>query len=228
MSIDRTLLLGEGSGAQQPHTATVSSVGISMPSLFNVSGSPVTTAGTLAVTLNTVAKNLVFAGPATGVDAIPTMRALVALDLGAGTADATTFLRGDLTWANVAASPAGADHQVQFNDAGSFGASSVFLFDGSKAAIGSPIHATAMLKVVSLETGGYAPAIQGLNDATSGAGVGGYFGSKRGYGIVIFNTDTGNTQGALLAYSSTNIATAPAIHINRQASTANTDLPARS
>jgi len=62
-------------------TGTVTSVGLSLPSIFSVSGSPVTSSGTLTGTFNTQAAALVFAGPATGSAATPTFRALVASDL---------------------------------------------------------------------------------------------------------------------------------------------------
>jgi len=62
-------------------TGTVTSVSLSLPSIFSVSGSPVTSSGTLTGTLNTQAAALVFAGPATGSAATPTFRALVASDL---------------------------------------------------------------------------------------------------------------------------------------------------
>lgn len=61
---------------------TVSSVALSLPSsLFSVSGSPVTGGGTLTGTLATQPANRVLAGPASGADAAPTMRALVTADL---------------------------------------------------------------------------------------------------------------------------------------------------
>jgi len=60
----------------------VTSVGLDLPSIFTVSGSPVTTTGTLTGELATQAANMVFAGPATGVDAAPTFRALVPADVG--------------------------------------------------------------------------------------------------------------------------------------------------
>lgn len=55
---------------------TVTSVGLSMPSIFTVSGSPVTTAGTLTATLAAQAPNLVFAGPYSSPNAAPTFRSL--------------------------------------------------------------------------------------------------------------------------------------------------------
>lgn len=63
---------------------TVSSVELSLPSsLFSVSGSPVTTSGTLTGTLTTQSANTVFAGPSSGSTAVavPTFRSLVAADI---------------------------------------------------------------------------------------------------------------------------------------------------
>ena len=60
----------------------VSSVAMTVPSaLLTVTGSPITSSGTFAVTLGTRAANLVFAGPTTGSAATPTFRSLVAADL---------------------------------------------------------------------------------------------------------------------------------------------------
>jgi hypothetical protein len=60
---------------------TVTSVGLTMPAQFTVASSPVTTSGTLAVTLNTQTANLVFAGPVSGGAAAPTFRALSSADI---------------------------------------------------------------------------------------------------------------------------------------------------
>jgi hypothetical protein len=60
----------------------VSSVAMTVPTdILAVSGSPVTSSGTLAVTKANQSANVVFAGPTTGSPAAPTMRALVAADL---------------------------------------------------------------------------------------------------------------------------------------------------
>lgn len=62
-------------------TGSVTSVGLSLPAMFTVSNSPVTTTGTLTAVLATQAANRFFSGPSTGADAAPTFRALVADDL---------------------------------------------------------------------------------------------------------------------------------------------------
>jgi len=60
---------------------TVTSVALSLPSFITVSGSPVTTTGTLTGTLATQTANTVFAGPTSGSAAAPTFRNLSASDL---------------------------------------------------------------------------------------------------------------------------------------------------
>lgn len=60
-------------------TGTVTSVALSLPGIFTVSGSPVTSAGTLTATLATQSQNLVFAAP-NGSGGAPTFRALVLPD----------------------------------------------------------------------------------------------------------------------------------------------------
>lgn len=63
-------------------TGTVTSVGLSAPgSIFSVTGSPVTSSGTLALGLATQTANSVFAGPMSGGAATPGFRALVAADI---------------------------------------------------------------------------------------------------------------------------------------------------
>jgi Pectate lyase superfamily protein len=95
---------------------TVTSVGMTVPSILSVAGSPITSAGTFTVSLANENANLVFAGPSSGGAATPTFRALVPLDYptfvasGAShasgavpdpgaSANTTHFLREDATWA---------------------------------------------------------------------------------------------------------------------------------
>jgi len=62
-------------------TGTVTSVWLTMPAEFSVTNSPVTAAGTLAVSKANQNANLVYAGPSSGAAAAPTFRALVLDDM---------------------------------------------------------------------------------------------------------------------------------------------------
>jgi hypothetical protein len=76
VAIEQAFLnVGAGSG-------TVTSVGVSAPaSIFAVSSSPITTFGTIGLTLNVQSANRIWAGPTTGADATPTFRSLVIADI---------------------------------------------------------------------------------------------------------------------------------------------------
>lgn len=64
---------------------SVTSVGLTAPPQFAVSGSPITTFGTLNLSWNTQSANKIFAGPSSGTDALPTFRNLTVADLPAFT-----------------------------------------------------------------------------------------------------------------------------------------------
>ena len=87
----------DASGAKGFYTlspgGTVQSVGLQMPSdLFAVSGSPITSSGTLTATLALQSPNQVLAGPvAAGPNAAPSFRALVTADLPASGASTGTY-----------------------------------------------------------------------------------------------------------------------------------------
>lgn len=83
----RTYVTGLGYGTG---SGTVTSVDLTMPTLFSVTGNPVTGSGTLAVALATQTANRVLAGPTTGSAAAPTFRALVTADMPAGTGTVTS------------------------------------------------------------------------------------------------------------------------------------------
>lgn len=68
-------------------TGSVTSVALTAPSgELTVSGSPITTSGTLALTWHTQTANTIFAGPSSGAAAAPTFRTPVPLDLAGSTA----------------------------------------------------------------------------------------------------------------------------------------------
>lgn len=89
-------------------SGTVTSVAITAPSIFSVAGSPITSSGTIALTLASQSANAIFAAP-NGSAGAPTFRALVAADVPTlnqntiGSAATLTTPRniaitGDLAW----------------------------------------------------------------------------------------------------------------------------------
>lgn len=76
---------------------TVTSVAATVPGELSVSGSPILTTGTFAFSWANQTTNKFFMSP-NGSTGTPTFRAVATADLGTGTASASTFLRGDLTW----------------------------------------------------------------------------------------------------------------------------------
>ncbi|MBW6491959.1 MAG: phage tail protein [Lentimicrobium sp.] len=72
-----TINAAGGSGG----SGTVTSVALTAPNIFGVTGSPVTTIGTLALSLAAQTANRVWAGPVSGGSAQPTFRSLVAADI---------------------------------------------------------------------------------------------------------------------------------------------------
>ena len=87
-------------------TGSVSSVGLSLPNIFSVSGSPVTSSGTLTGTLASQTAATVFAAP-NGSNGTPSFRALVAgdipdlssayLPISGGTVSSNLTISGNLT-----------------------------------------------------------------------------------------------------------------------------------
>lgn len=73
---------------------TVTSVGLTLPSIFSVSGSPVTTTGTLVATLSSQSANKVFASP-NGSSGTPTFRQILSADISSGAASASQVLTAD-------------------------------------------------------------------------------------------------------------------------------------
>lgn len=69
---------------------SVTSVALILPAIFSVAGSPITSSGTLAVTLATESANTVWAGPTSGGATTPAFRALVSADLPGGVGTVTS------------------------------------------------------------------------------------------------------------------------------------------
>ena len=70
-----------GGGGGSGTVTSVSFTDGSTNAIYTVTGSPITTSGTITNTLKTQTANTVFAGPSTGAAAQPTFRALVAADV---------------------------------------------------------------------------------------------------------------------------------------------------
>jgi hypothetical protein len=104
------VLTSTGGGAPTWTTVTgvgtVTSVGLSLPNIFDVTGSPVTAAGTLTGDFVVQTANTVFAGPSTGSDDVPTFRTLVNADLQHST---TTVGSTTLTLGSTVTALAGLD-----------------------------------------------------------------------------------------------------------------------
>lgn len=102
-----TFLRGDGTwAATGAGSGTVTSVALALPTnIFDVSGSPVTSSGTLTATLDTQTANTIFSGPTTGAAAAPTFRGLVLADIPAITETKLSF--SDITTANATASAHG-------------------------------------------------------------------------------------------------------------------------
>lgn len=113
-------LLGGGGGGGGGG-GTVTSVGLTMPAIFAVAGSPIITSGTFVVTLGTQVAGTFFAGPAFGADAAPTFRAIDPADLpvvpvAKGGTNLSSYTAGDILYATGAATlaklPIGTNGQV--------------------------------------------------------------------------------------------------------------------
>lgn len=117
------LLTSNGAGAlptwQAPAASgTVTSVALSVPAILSVSGSPITSSGTLAVTLANESANLVFAGPSSGGATTPTFRALVTADMPAGTGTVTSVAATVPAFLSISGSPVTTSGTLAFSLSG--------------------------------------------------------------------------------------------------------------
>ena len=90
VSLSGGTLTATGSGG------TVTSVGMTVPAEFSITGSPVTGSGTLAVSKATQSANYVWAGPTSGAASAPAFRALVAADIPALPYTTSTLASADI------------------------------------------------------------------------------------------------------------------------------------
>lgn len=112
-------------------SGTVTSVAMTVPSILAVSGSPITTSGTLALSLVSQSPNHVFASPP-GASGLPTFRNLVAEHLNPTYTNGQVLQTngaGVLSWVNVGGSPGGTTASVQVNNSGVFGGSNLFTYN---------------------------------------------------------------------------------------------------
>jgi hypothetical protein len=180
--VDNGGACGSGSGV-----GTVTSVALAMPGIFTVSGSPVTTTGTLTAALANESANLVFAGPASGGAAAPTFRALVSADIPNNAAN-TSGLAGTAT--ALAATPTQCTGgQVATGIAASGNANCTSTGTGSVSGTGS-VNSGAMF-TASAVIASSPLTFSGSN--TTGSGTGTFTGlvsNGAGLGLVTFTTTT--------------------------------------
>lgn len=195
---------GGGSGGG---SGTVTSVALTVPSQFTLSGSPITTTGTFALGLSAQSANQVWAGPVSGGPAAPGFRDLEAVDipdltgpypvLGVSVCDDGEFLGGTSgSWAcsepagGGGGSSAGSSGALQASD-GSGG----FVDGGATLASGAlgtaAITATASNESLRLEAG--AASTTTYQVLSQGGSIRTYFGTAGGAAALIDGAEEGDT-----------------------------------
>ena len=148
-------------------SGTVTSVGLSLPSIITVTNSPVTTSGTLTGTLTTQAVNAIFAGPSSGAAAAPTFRSLTTADiptLAYGSVTSVSFTGGIVSVATPTTTPAltvaGTSGGIPYFSSGTTWASSAALAanalvigGGAGVAPSTTTTGTGVVTALSVNTG---------------------------------------------------------------------------
>jgi hypothetical protein len=186
-----------------PGSGSVTSVAASVPAFLSVTGSPITTSGTLAITLSGTA--LPVANGGTGqTTATAAFDGLAPTQ--AGNAGKYLTTNGTTTsWGTVSAgTPAGSNTQVQFNSSGAFGGSSSLTYASNNLRVGNSgtdgslqlgsygTYVAAVGRVLRLFT---AAATGGATVAGNIEGIAGnYVGTDTAYGS-IFHAEGGTSFG---------------------------------
>ena len=114
-------------------TGVVTSVAATVPSFLSVSGSPITSSGTLAITYSGVA--LPIANGGTNATTANSGFNNLAPNQTANSGKYLTTDGTNTSWASVASTPAGSNTQVQFNNSGAFGAAATFTWNGTSLSV---------------------------------------------------------------------------------------------
>lgn len=166
-------------------SGTVTSVGLSAPAEFAVTGSPVTGSGTLGFAKNNQAANLVYAGPASGAAAAPAFRALASDDVPALAQSKITGLVNDLA---AKAGKAGGNTFTgqQFYTVAATGERSVWQASGAYSGTAIEVQDAGEVARVTLTHAGIVNAVQfvgaggSITDLNAGNIASGTLGVGRG------------------------------------------------
>jgi len=209
-SVQKTFNLtafGTGGGS-----GSVTSVGLSLPPQFTISGSPVTSTGTLTGVWADTAQNFIFAGPASGGAGKPNFRALVAGDLPSHNQAWSTITSTPTTLSGYGISDTEANFNTALSD-GSFAFDGGAHHDGFSDFVGNEHtdHSSVSISTQHSLTGGgdltTTRTLNLVNDAaspgnsklygTDGAGVKGWFDQPAGLGTHnILSSDHGDAETA--------------------------------